>query len=113
METQDHKPKKKAPEPKGVHVTVRGVELVIPAAAVDDFELMEDLVAAQDAEESDDPKERAQAGVLAFRVLKRLLPDSELSKLKEALRDEVTGRVPQSEMMSALIEIFEAADPNS
>lgn len=107
----------KSKPPKSLDVTVRGIDLSIPTAALDDFELVEDVVEAQELESRDDaasdPEIMGRIAFLSLRALRRLLPESEMAKAKAALRDPKTGRVSNSGMLSLLGEIFEAANPNS
>ncbi len=110
---QDHKKKKPKTDPGSVRITVRGVDLTIPVSALDDYELMEDLVSAQSLSGSTDPQDMGRAAQAGFRVLGRMLGDRDMARIKDAVRNPDTGRVPMSEMMAVLGEIFEAANPNS
>lgn len=79
--------------------TSTGFEADITAAALDDWELIEDLVAV----ESDGSK--------MVPVTRRLLGEEGMKKLKEHCRDE-NGRVRASRMYEEIGEIFHLLKEN-
>lgn len=99
----DHKP----PQGKPRTVTVHGVTLTIDPAIFDDLDMLEDLYAMQESADGD--------GAGAFRMipfLRRLLGD-DYARVKKALRDPDTGRIPMESVASFVAELMEKAAPNS
>ena len=74
--------------------TSSGFEYELDEAALDDYELLEDLC---ELDEGNMAKTSS--------VLKRLIGAEQKERLKEHLRTE-TGRVPMSKMMAEIEEIF-------
>lgn len=74
--------------------TSSGFEYELDEAALDDYELLEDLC---ELDEGNMAKTSS--------VLKRLIGVEQKERLKEHLRTE-TGRVPMSKMMAEIEEIF-------
>lgn len=93
----DHKSKVEGP-PESITVEVRGLELVIPSAAMDDWELMDDLA---NAEANDNAI--ALAG-----SLRRLLTDEQRKAAMNECRDPETGRVTIEAGTSFVSDLFEA-----
>ncbi len=91
---QDHKPKAALAVPESVTATVRGVDWVIEAAALDDWDLIEDL---------NDP-----TGASLPSATRRLLGLDQYEAAKTMVRDAVTGRVPATAMSELIGEIFTA-----
>ena len=98
---QDHKAKA-TPTPEALTATVRGVEWTVPADALDDFELLDDL----NALEQKNDVTRLPA------VLRRLLGDQWRDAM-EAMRDEGTGRVSVEDGAEFVMELMGALNPNS
>ena len=96
---QDRKPKA-APTPGSYTVEVRGKEFTVESAALDDFELLDDLAQVEEGKGQRFPS-----------LLKRLLGDQYRDALN-LLRDEETGRVPVEEGALLVKEILEAIDPS-
>lgn len=69
--------------PAELRCTLRGREWVIPADALDDFELLDDINAL----------EQHQNAARFPSILRRLLGDDQMRDAMNALRDEKTGRV--------------------
>ena len=93
----DHLPKKDAART----VTVRGAQFDVPADALDDFELLDDL----------SELENGQAQRLPG-VLKRLIGPDQFRKAMDLLRGE-SGRVSTEDGAKFVSEILEAVAPNS
>ena len=74
--------------------TTSGFEYELDEAALDDYELLEDLC---ELDEGDTSK--------TISVLNRLLGKEQKDRLKEHLRSK-NGRVPASKMMNEMGEIF-------
>lgn len=108
---QDHKPKTVKPKVErradSVTVTHRGVTVVIPFEAFDDFELLEALGEMQNAL-VDDNKRIARLPDMFKRIF-----GSDSPKVLNALRDPKTGRVKIADASSFIFEVFEAVDPES
>lgn len=90
------------PMPKDV--TVHGVTLSIDPSALDDWELLENVYSLQA-----DPKRN---GLNAVPILRSLLGD-DYQRVKDALRDPQTGRIPVEEVGGFLEELFSKLAPNS
>lgn len=87
---QDHKaPASSTEEITG---TASGRQWVIPADALDDWELLEDL---------NDP-----TGASAPSAIRRLLGDGQYAEVKDLLRDPDTKRVSATAMTSFIEEFF-------
>lgn len=91
---RDHKKKAALAAPGSVAATVRGVEWTIEAAALDDWDLIEDL---------NDP-----TGASLPSATRRLLGAVQYETAREMVRDAVTGRVPATAMSELIGEIFTA-----
>lgn len=91
---RDHKAKSAIPEPAQITVEVRGVGWMIDAAALDDWDLIEEL---NDA-----------TGASLPSAMRRLLGAEQNEKARELVRDPTTGRVPATAMSTLLGEIFSA-----
>ncbi len=74
--------------------TSKGYHCEISEEALDDFELLEDLVAAQNGESS-----------RILMAAKRLLGEEQMKELKDAVRSE-NGRVKASDIFATISEIF-------
>ncbi len=102
----DHQPTKEKPKVEKVEgghkVTLRGVTVTVPTEAFDDFELLDDLRAAQDK----------QDGSRMPSLLRRLCGDDGYRAVMEALRNETTGRVSVEDGVSFVGDLFEALAPN-
>lgn len=98
---QDHLAKAE-PETSTMRAEVRGVVYEVPTDALDDFELMGDIVEAQDGNPARMPA-----------LLRRLLGDVQYRAAMESLRDPATGRVSMEAGIELVGEIFEAIAPNS
>ena len=98
---QDHKAKA-TPAPEVLTATVRGVEWSVPADALDDFELLDDLNALD---------QKGDATRLPA-VLRRLLGDQWRDAM-DVLRDEGTGRVSVEAGAEFVMELMGALNPNS
>ena len=94
----DHKPKAETDGRRTI--AVRGVEVNLPADALDDFELLDDLGALEDGN-----------GGRLPRVLRRLAGDS-YGALLDTVRDD-DGRVSVESGGVLVQELLEALDPNS
>ncbi len=92
---------------KGITVVIAKESFVIPVEALDDFEMMEDLALVETAE-----SEAVQVAA-AISALRRMFTADDLVRLKKAMRDPGTGRVPATAMIEAVFEAIKAADPNS
>lgn len=74
--------------------TSKGYNFTIADEALDDFELLEDLIAAQNGDQ-----------LRIMTACRRLLGDEQMTALKDKLRGE-NGRVKASEVMAVISEIF-------
>jgi hypothetical protein len=74
--------------------TSKGFTCAIPEEALDDYELLEDLVAAQNGEQ-----------LRIMDAARRLLGNDQMKELKEFVRSE-NGRVKASDIFAAVSEIF-------
>ena len=93
--------KKKAEDPNDDRVVViRGVEVDLPADALDDFELLDDISELEHGN-----------GARLPRILRRLAGDS-YRDLLDAVRDEQTDKVSLEAGGSLVEELLEALDPN-
>jgi hypothetical protein len=92
------------PEPVEGSMTVEvgGVSWVIPDAARDDFELLDDLAQLG----------TATGGVALPRILRRLLGDDQTQAAFEHLRDKSTGRVPMDAADEFIGDLLAALNPN-
>lgn len=98
---QDRKPKGES-RPQTLTAHVRGREWSVPADALDDFELLDDLNALE---------QRGDVTRLPS-VLRRLLGDQWRDAM-EALRDESTGRVTVEAGSELVMDVMGALNPNS
>lgn len=97
---QDHQPKA-TDQPEVINVTVRGVDLQVDAAALDDFELLDDL---NELEQNQNPGRFPS-------ILRRLVGD-QWKTVIEALRGP-NGRVSVEDGVEFVGELLEAVSPNS
>lgn len=97
----DHKAKAE-PTPDFLEANVRGVAWKIPRDAVDDFELLDDINAL---EQRDDSTRMPS-------VLRRLLGD-QWGQAMDTIRDKESGRVTIEAGTKFVFEILEALNPNS
>lgn len=97
----DRKPKDE-PKPETLTAHVRGRDWTVPADALDDFELLDDLNALE---------QRGDVTRLPS-VLRRLLGDQWRDAM-EALRDESTGRVTVEAGSEFVMALMGALNPNS
>lgn len=80
--------------------TEGGFRWEIDEAALDDMELLDDIIAVESGE------------VAALRpLLRRLLGDEQRTRLYEHCRSPETGRVSKTAVMRAVNEIFKALQP--
>ena len=98
---EDRKPKAD-PKPETLTAHVRGHDWTVPADALDDFELLDDLNALE---------QRGDVTRLPS-VLRRLLGDQWRDAM-EALRDESTGRVTVEAGSEFVMALMGALNPNS
>lgn len=94
---QDRKPAAGTP----TKVEVRGIAITIPADALDDFELLDDLNALEEGNATRLPA-----------VLHRLVDKDTYKALMDAVRDPDTGRVTTERGVGLVGEILQAAAPN-
>lgn len=86
----------------GRQTTVHGITVQVPDEALDDFELLDDLRAAQD----DDDGSRLPA------LLRRMVGE-DYKRILNALRDPVTRRVTVEAGAQFVWDLFRALNPNS
>lgn len=86
----------------GMRATVRGITVEIPDEALDDFELLDDLRAAQDDED----------GSRLPSLLRRLV-GADYRRVMDELRDPVTKRVTVEAGARFVWDLFKALNPNS
>ena len=98
---QDRKPKAE-PKPETLTATVNGKDWSVPADALDDFELLDDLNALE---------QRNDATRLPS-VLRRLLGDQWRDAM-ETLRDKDSGRVSVEAGSKFVMDLMGALNPNS
>lgn len=79
-------------QPKTMTVNVRDVDWTIDPDVLDDWELLERLNSNVQADQ--------------MFAMSEILGKPQLNAAKELVRDSETGRVPASEMLALLIEIF-------
>lgn len=91
-----------SPEPR--EVSVDGVTIRVDPKAFDDWEVTESLYALQN-----DPK----GGALEVVPLMRRLLADDYERVKDALRDPHTGRIPVEAMAGFLDRMLRAMAPNS
>lgn len=96
----DHKPKKV--EGEDIVATIAGKDWTVPADALDDFELLDDLNAL---EQRDD-------GTRLPSILRRLLGE-QWREAMDSIRDEASGRVSIEAGGEFVKELMEALNPNS
>jgi hypothetical protein len=99
---QDDEGNPKTRSVPGRRVTLRGLTVEIPDESLDDFELLDDLRAAQDDED----------GSRLPSLLRRLL-GADYKRVLDALRDPVTGRVTVEAGATFVWDLFKALNPNS
>ena len=83
-------------------VTVRGVDVTVPADALDDFELLDRLSRMDDGDLSQMPA-----------VMRTLVGEVKYRELLETARDKKTGRVTTEAGSRLVHELMDALDPNS
>lgn len=96
---QDRKPKAVA-APDSYTIEVRGETLTIPADALDDFELLDDLALVEEGK-----------GQRLPALLRRLLGD-DYSRALDLIRDEGSGRVRLEDGATLVQDILAALNPN-
>lgn len=96
---QDRKPKAVA-APDSYTIEVRGETLTVPADALDDFELLDDLAQVEEGK-----------GQRLPALLRRLLGD-DYSRALDLIRDEESGRVRLEDGASLVQDILVALNPN-
>lgn len=105
---EDHKQKTEKPKVEeidgGWRITHHGITLTVERETLDDFELLDDL-----AELQKDGK-RGMSHVPS--MLRRLAGADGFRAVTEGLRDRKTGRVPASEAVRFVFEVFQALNPN-
>lgn len=103
---QDHKPKNTGPKVEPVEggrkIVHRGIKFTILDEAMDDFELLEDLHAAETGDNTRLPS-----------LLRRLAGDDGYRAIMNGLRDKKTGRVSVETGAEFVSEVFGALNPNS
>jgi len=97
---EDRKPKAETGGDK--KITVRGAEFTVPADALDDFELLDDLTMLQEEED----------GTRLPFILRRLVGDQRKRAL-DLVRDPDTGRVTNQAAAEFIGEFIQELDPNS
>ena len=97
---QDRKPKAED-APTVTTVAVRGIDVTVPADALDDFELLDDMHELENGNATRMPS-----------VLRRLVGD-QWRDVMDAARDEQTGRVTIEAGAKIVQEIMEGISPNS
>lgn len=98
---QDHK----LPKPHARPVTVRGVTFQVDPDVFDDLDVLEWLWDIQTAEEGGD--------ALAMIPFLRRVCGPAWRKVKDALRDPDTGRVPVESVKELMGEVMKQVAPNS
>lgn len=99
--TAPKKPQDRKPKVSDVHtVTVHGETLTVPADALDDFELLDDLARVESGEGQRLPS-----------LLRRLLGE-DYKRALDLVRDEETGRVPLDAGATLVQDILGALNPN-
>lgn len=105
---QDHKPKQEKPRVErtddGWVVTHRGITLTVLKESLDDFELLDDLAELQRDERRGAPRVPS--------MLRRLAGKEGFRAVTDGLRDKETGRVPASDAVVFVFEVFQALNPN-
>jgi hypothetical protein len=105
---QDHLPKVEKPTVEtvagGRKVTIKGVTIVVPDEALDDFELVDELSRVQFGAK----EERGRMPL----ILRRLVGDDGYQTVMDGLRGE-NGRVPVQAGIEFIQELFGALNPNS
>ena len=94
---QDHLPPKGTPK----LITIRGVELSVDPEMFDDLDLLDTLDQVNEGN-----------GLRLAGGLRRVTGDK-FSKVREALRDPETGRIPLEVAGEFFIEVMESIVPNS
>ena len=98
---EDRKPKAE-PKPETLTATIKGRDWSVPADALDDFELLDDLNALE---------QKGDVTRLPS-VLRRLLGDQWRDAM-DAMRDESTGRVTVEAGSEFVMSLMGALNPNS
>lgn len=107
---QDRKPKTvdvkpvTVETPDGWTVTHHGITITVPRAALDDFELLDDMAEIQ--------KDQKRGTVRMPSMLRRIAGDDGFRAVTEGLRDAETGRVPASTAVRYVFEVLQALNPN-
>lgn len=81
--------------------TVKGTEFSVPAAALDDFELLDDLNRSK------------KDGTAIPSILRRFLGDDQYDAAMDLCRDPETGRVTIEAGATFLSELMEGVNPSS
>ena len=89
--------------PAELRCTLRGREWVVPADALDDFELLDDFNAL----------EQHQNAARFPSILRRLLGNDQMRDAMDALRDETTGRVSIEAGADFVAELMQELNPSS
>ena len=97
---QDRKPAKAAPDLR--EFEVGALRLIVDAATLDDFELVDDLARIEDGEYLRAPS-----------VLRRVLGTDQYKQAMDHLRDPETRRVSNQSAADFLGGVFKALSPNS
>lgn len=104
---QDHLPKTETPKVETVDggraVTLRGIRVIVPDEAIDDFELLEDMARMG--------QEKARQGLFPS-VLRRLIGDDGFKDVMTGLRGD-NGRVAIADGMGFIKDLLAALNPNS
>ncbi|KAB8289308.1 hypothetical protein DSM100688_0388 [Bifidobacterium ramosum] len=98
---RDHKPAGPART-----ITVQGVALRVDPSIFDDLDMLEDLYDLQNAAEN------PEGAFQLIPFLRRMCGDA-YPKVKAALRDPATGRIPMKAVTEFMGELLEKSAPNS
>jgi hypothetical protein len=108
---EDHKPKKEKPKvvktDAGFEVSHRGIDVVIPLDALNDFELLRDLGKLQDPGLPDAMKMAAVPSIFT-----RFF-GTQQQRVLDGLRDKESGRVRVEVASTFLFEVFKGLNPES
>lgn len=105
---QDHL--EKAQKPKvtetetGWDITHRDITIHVDRAALDDFELLDDLAELQ--------RNEAKGSIRVPSMLRALAGPDGFRAVTDGLRDKETGRVQASTAVAYVFEMFQALNPN-
>ena len=93
-----------ASDSENVTVTIQGVDLLVPKGVLNDFELMEHIMAV----DMGDPHSIIHAG----QGLRKILGLEQYETVMASLRDEKTGRAEISKVLEFFVKLIEAVLPN-